>query len=327
MGSFQLKKGHIMKTKVNLWGIGVCAAAAIVLYFLVCPASAQMLSASKFSLDLTKPDEFNKKAIWGPMSTRISFTKEGLTNKAPENVTSDFWFEVTEPIAVGWSWRTVPFVNIETEIVTGWLYARYSADALHWSSWQYIQADRPKDQNQPERKYSGLLSIPKRQQQRYQELLMKYQSLDVPWTSDEEAAVEWIVKNDPNFFNNPAPFIGYVQFLFEGRLKGGQCIKNINFNILYSAGGAATIPKDGNRNTSFIRSEIPWRYKAPSINQQSTERFRVQVIQSAIDAYYLNCRVYPRTLDELLACPAGLESKWAGPYIKESGLYDSQGRR
>ncbi len=275
-----------MKTKMNLWGI-LAGAAAIVLFLLACPASAQMLSTSKFSLDLTKPQELNKKAKWGTPSPSIQLTKEGLVNQASENITSDFWIEITEPIAVGWSWRTVPFVNIVTELVTGSLYARYSADALHWSNWQYIQMDRPKDLNQPESKYSGMLSVPKRQQQQYQDLLMKYQRLDVPWASDEEAAVEWIVKNDPNFFNNPAPFIGYVQFLFEGRLKGGQCIKTINFNIICSASGESTIPKDGDRNTQRIRSEIPWRFKASSIIPEiGTVQFRIRPIQSAIDAYY-----------------------------------------
>jgi hypothetical protein len=325
-----------MKTKMNLWGIGVCAA-AIVLFLLACPASAQMKSDTVFTLDFTKPAELSKKANWGTESKNVTVSQGGLTLQTPENTSSDVWVQVTEPIAVGFSWRTVSSVNIEAEVAPpgrfvfqgnsiaypeGSLYARYSADALHWSNWQYIQK-KPLDPNKPQQKYSGTLSIPARQRQKYNELLAKYQKMDVPWVNDEEAAVEWIVKNDPKFFESSAPFIGYVQFLFEISLKGGQNIKTINFDIYYAAGGLNVGPKDPN---GYKGRDVPWRYKAPSISK--TENIKhADALQSAIDAYYLNCGVYPKNLDELLVCPAGFEDRWAGPYIKESQLYDSQGKR
>jgi general secretion pathway protein G len=48
-------------------------------------------------------------------------------------------------------------------------------------------------------------------------------------------------------------------------------------------------------------------------------------IEAAIDAFYLNCGVYPSTLNELLVCPQGYEGQWAGPYLKEKQLYDPWG--
>ena len=35
-----------------------------------------------------------------------------------------------------------------------------------------------------------------------------YQKQDVQWRSDEEAAVKWILKMDPDFFSRNLPFMG-----------------------------------------------------------------------------------------------------------------------
>jgi general secretion pathway protein G len=48
-------------------------------------------------------------------------------------------------------------------------------------------------------------------------------------------------------------------------------------------------------------------------------------IEAAINAYHLNTGQYPKTLDDLIKCPAGLEAKWAGPYLKEKQLFDPWG--
>jgi hypothetical protein len=325
-------KGSFMKTKMNLRRIVFCAA-AIVLFLMICPASAVIFSGTKFNLDFTKPEELAKKAIWGSVSKDVKLSQHGLIFQVdkPQGALTDIWVEVTEPIAVGFSWRTVSSVHIEAEVIpsgqSGSLYSRYSADALHWSNWQNIQMNSPKDPNQPQQKYSGVLSVPVRQQQSYTELLMKYQKMDVPWKIDEEAAVEWIVKNDPKFFESPAPFIGYVQFLLEISLKGGQSIKTMTFDIKYGTGGLIRSSKDPNDFIERMKLDVPWRYKAQSKPETGTMQFRANAIESAIDAYYLNCGVYPKTLDDLLVCPPGLPGKWAGPYIKESGLYDSNGKK
>jgi general secretion pathway protein G len=52
---------------------------------------------------------------------------------------------------------------------------------------------------------------------------------------------------------------------------------------------------------------------------------KMKPIESAIYAYQLNTGLYPKTLNDLLTCPLGLEDKWAGPYLKEKQLYDPWG--
>ena len=49
---------------------------------------------------------------------------------------------------------------------------------------------------------------------------------------------------------------------------------------------------------------------------------KMKTIDTAIGAYLLNTGEYPSTLDDLIECPSGLEDVWAGPYLKESSLYD-----
>ena len=238
---------------------------------------------TEYSLDFTDANELEKKATIWYESTNVTLTEEGLALKAQENASADVRIQVVEPIGVGLSWRPAQSVNIAAEInppgkfvvdggsvkyPNGELYARYSADALHWSNWQYIKIDKPKDINEPEQRYSGTIRIPYSQRQQYSELLLQYQKMDVPWVSDEEATVEWIVQNDPNFFEKPAPFIGYVQFLFEISLKGGQTIKNINFDIGWAVGGMHIAPRD-EEGKKRLNLDVPWRYKAPSLREKS----------------------------------------------------------
>ncbi len=50
--------------------------------------------------------------------------------------------------------------------------------------------------------------------------------------------------------------------------------------------------------------------------------YKMTVIANAIEKYRNNTGKSPDTLDDLLVCPLGLESTWAGPYLKESMLHD-----
>ena len=241
------------------------------------PAFAVMMGSTQFNLDMTKPAKLAEKAIWQSPSKNVRLTKEGLTLNVAGNASADVWIQTTEPIAVGWSWRPVQSVYIRAQVdppgkftfrksqvtyPSGELYARYSPDALHWSDWQYIKVEKPKDQNDPKQKYSGSLRIPNRQRQRYQELLREYWKLDVPWASDEEAAVKWILETDPNFFEKPAPFIGYVQFLYEISLRGGHRIETLKFDISYGTSGMHAPPK--NRDVYKDR-QMRWRFKAAEL--------------------------------------------------------------
>lgn len=250
-----------------------------VLLFATGYVHAVIISMTQYKLDLTDPNVLNKKAKLVFEFKNVSLTRDGLTLNASENASADIQIEVTEPIGVGLSWRPAQSVNIEAEInppgefifkensityPSGSLYACYSADAMHWSNWQILKMDIPKDYNEPKQKYSGTLSVTQTQRQEYNKLLMQYQKMDVPWSSDEEAAIKWMVKNDPNFFDKPAPFIGYVRFLYEFDLKGGHTIKNIIFDINWAVSGLTSVPKDEKASKQRMNSMEPWRYKAPS---------------------------------------------------------------
>jgi hypothetical protein len=52
---------------------------------------------------------------------------------------------------------------------------------------------------------------------------------------------------------------------------------------------------------------------------------RMGPIEDAINAYYLNTGQYPKTLKDVITCPAGLENVWAGPYLKPNQLNDPWG--
>ncbi|MBN2590306.1 MAG: type II secretion system protein GspG [Sedimentisphaerales bacterium] len=56
-------------------------------------------------------------------------------------------------------------------------------------------------------------------------------------------------------------------------------------------------------------------------------RSKITPIESAINVYKLNTGKLPPKLEDLVTCPAGLESVWHGPYLKEKQLYDSWDRK
>ena len=247
-----------------------------------CPAAAFGRMIFQFSLDFTNPTDLANKATWSSPSKHIQVTEKGLTKDGPETSSAEIRIQVTEPIAVGWSWCPVRAVGIaacvnppgkftfrqnHTIFPSGELYARHSPDAVHWSDWQYFRRDIPKDQNEPKQTYSGALSIPYCQRQHYQQLLRDYQKLDLPSINyTEESAVKWIFKNDPNFFEKHAPFIGYVQFLYEASLKGGDYIEAITFDMNYMAGGRLANPPKG----EDMRKR--WRFRTAQIQEDKKAR-------------------------------------------------------
>jgi hypothetical protein len=91
-------------------------------------------------------------------------------------------------------------------------------------------------------------------------LLSEYSRLDVPWKSDEEAAVRWILERRPDFFSTDLPFIGYIEFLFEGSIHGGQRIRTFEASVSYGMSGLHSPPKD--RNAYKDRDSSPWRFRA-----------------------------------------------------------------
>jgi len=51
-------------------------------------------------------------------------------------------------------------------------------------------------------------------------------------------------------------------------------------------------------------------------------RPKMVLIESAIDAYYINTGQYPKMLEDLLVCPLGLKDVWKGPYLKRKLILD-----
>jgi hypothetical protein len=68
---------------------------------------------------------------------------------AEEEGTRDFWIETIEPIPLGLSWRPTTSATVKATIRqpgrSGLLYARYSADGAHWSSWQLMEEAKPRN--------------------------------------------------------------------------------------------------------------------------------------------------------------------------------------
>ena len=131
-------------------------------------ASGVMEGFHEFVLDFTKPAEAKKKAKWSP-ADKLGPDAKGLGWDGPQNASYDVWIETTEPVAVGWSWRTTRSVGIHAEVEppgkfqfrgsttvfpSGEVYARYSPDAKHWSSWQSLGAQMPRDKKNPKQTFN-----------------------------------------------------------------------------------------------------------------------------------------------------------------------------
>ena len=232
----------------------------------------------QLSVDFTNPADATNKAAWSEPE-RLTLSREGLGWDGEAASCRNGWIQ-TKPLAVGLSWR--PPIGIYVRVViqpapreitlangqkttpyTGDTYVRYSPDLRHWSSWQSLQRAEPQtveEKKQPGRRYSATISIPHRERAGYDKLLREYSTLDVPWKSDEEAAVRWILSREPDFFSRQIPFIGYVEFLFEGCFYGGGRIRSFKAEISYGMSGLHTLPRDEAVYTN--RDFSPWRFEA-----------------------------------------------------------------
>ena len=238
----------------------------LVLSLLPCLAQAAILGMEEQKLDFTKADVVEKIAKWSH-SDKVKPGPNGLGWTGEHNSSYDLWIETSELLALGTSWRptlsatltvTIPWTGPKAEEIRGTVYARYSPDGVHWSTWQALQGDEDNG-SKVEKRYQGTLSVPSRERTRYTELLQEYGELDVPWTSDEEAAVEWILGKHPDFFSNELPFIGYVQILYKTHIPGSHHIEKIDIRASYGMGGLHQAPKD---NAMYQGRDGPWRFRA-----------------------------------------------------------------
>jgi len=247
---------------------------------------ASIIDFKQLDIDFTSPVDAAAKATWSEPE-KIMIAKEGLGWEGEAAASRDGWIQTT-PLAIGLSWRPAQSISVRVAIqppprevqldngqkftpYIGVVYARYSPDLRHWSSWQALDGGQPRpgeETAKPARRYHGTMQVPYRDRAEYGKLLSEYSELDVPWKSDEEAAVTWMLKRDPELFARRIPFIGYVEFLFEGPFSGGQRIQSLKVEISYGVSGLATMPRDAAVGQG---RDVPWRFKAGADSKAKPE--------------------------------------------------------
>jgi hypothetical protein len=248
-------------------------------------ANCAILSGSELAIDFTDTNDAKAKAAWSEPNY-ITVTEEGLGWGGKEESSRDMWFQTT-PLAIGLSWRPAQSARLVVELEpparpirlstgktrhpsAGAMFARHSPDGRHWSSWHAMQLKDSQDKQKSKYEYMAVVRVPRKNREKYLEYHRQYQQLDVPWRSDAEALVKWIVERDPNFFEKPPPFIGYLQFLYEASLFGGQRIARFHASAAWGVSGLHDTPR--NPNVQHSRGNVPWRYRPPETSGLLTQQ-------------------------------------------------------
>lgn len=241
---------------------------------------ATIILQDEFKIDLTDPNSVPEHGlIWMPHD-KVKQNGDGLVFENPAPNTAVDFHLLTKAYPIGLSWRPTCGANLDVELsplgkkteYNGMtlhpsfytVYVRYSPDMKNWSSWHAMQ-DKHRDWEARNKagsyQYDIRLQIPHKERQAYNDYYGQYMKMDVPWQSDEEAAVKWILTQEPDFFKKHIPFIGYVQFLCETSIRANQPLSEIKIGIGWGVGGLHSIPKD--ESVYKNRGNIPWRFKAP----------------------------------------------------------------
>ena len=248
-----------------------------VLLLMAFQSKATIGAFKQLKIDFTNPADTTQKAIWSE-ADKLTITKNGLGWDGENASCRDGWIQ-TKPIAIGYSLRTPYAVSVRIAIHPlpvmltlnsgqqytpdgGDIYVRYSPDLKNWSSWQVLQRTKPQsiqEKKNPGRLFRGTIKVPYVERNEYMKLLQNYSKRDVPWKSDEEAAVRWILSKKTDFFSKHIPFIGYLEFMFEGQFHGSQRLKSFNADISYAMDGMHYAPKD---KKAYQQRDIPWRFQA-----------------------------------------------------------------
>lgn len=183
-----------------------------------------------------------------------------------------FQLQTTEPFAIGSYWQAARAATIYAQLSpaaplvsngqtsfpgAGRMFARYSPDTKHWSTWQVLGLPLSTELEACGSGYprcytfSGELIVSQQDRREFDELCSEYQKLS--GYSTDEACVRWILKSQPDFFATHLPFIGYVQFLYEAVFAGGQRIERLTIHISY--GGARPPP-------GYDPDDAYWRFRA-----------------------------------------------------------------
>jgi len=262
-----IQKNSLSALRLRSHAVVLCLLAAT-------SAESELLHSRDLTFDFTQSPSTGKQVTWNDPEV-FRCTEKGLAWNGPSSKKRAIRIETTEPIAVGWSWRTIEELSIRIDVVPPMafdfvgtsklepeskLLARYSPDRKNWSDWSEFELSEKKLSHLESPSHIGRLEIPDKDSIRYKQYLQAYQNLDVPWRNDEEAAVSWILQQDKTFFEKQIPFIGYVQFAVTTLLPGSTPIESINLYMFYTAGGFHDPPKDMKANE--YRYQLPWRFDA-----------------------------------------------------------------
>jgi hypothetical protein len=238
---------------------------------------ASIHGLEQLQVDFTDASDATNKATWSEPD-KLTISAAGLGRDGDVASSRDGWIQ-TRPLALGLSWRPPYAVSVRVEIhpsptefalnsgqkstpYGGDVYVRYSPDLKHWSSWQVLQRAEPQSRDEKKdrgRLFSGTIRVPYSERGEYNALLREYSKLDVPWKSDEEAAVRWLLQSKRDFFSKHLPFIGYMEFRFECGFYGDQRIRSFKADVSYGMSGLHSAPKD--KNAYKERDSSPWRFK------------------------------------------------------------------
>ncbi|MCA9040717.1 MAG: hypothetical protein KDA65_10250 [Planctomycetaceae bacterium] len=231
---------------------------------------AGIATQTSFGIDFVAKHESPLKVTWSSPEIVSAIENKGLRwEKKTGQGSLDFWLQ-TDPIAIGQSWRTPTTAIIRTHLShsvstkPGKLYVRYGCDREHWTTWQLLpQSDEKFIQSNLDQDVSvfkGQIEVPRKERAAYQKMVTEYARRDdVPWKSDEAALVEEIVKQDPTFFENSTPFIGYIQLLYETDLKENDSINMLETHIDWFIGGRH-IPPRVEKGSYQERYNQPWQF-------------------------------------------------------------------
>ena len=238
---------------------------------------AAIAGNNELAIDFTNQDDAISKATWSHPD-RIKITKDGLGWEGESSSSIDSWIR-TNPMPVGLSWRPLTHTNVYVTIdpapssyklrngqtqkipYPGIVYVRYSPDRMHWSSWQALRYETDKEQFKGKSFFSGVVAVPHQARRNYQRHLEAYlQRKDVAWASDEAALAASILKKQPEFFRKNSPFIGYLQFLFEGSSRGSQRIRKFRASAGWGLSGMHMPARDPKAEKNRYG---PWSFVAP----------------------------------------------------------------
>lgn len=221
-------------------------------------AWAGILGNQQQVIDFTKPEDAAKLARWSTPE-HLGCTLGGFGWEGEKNTSRDGWLE-TEPLAIGTSWRPPQGAGLRVKLSTNYpavvatgpsskafyvpsLFVRHSPDRVHWSDWQPLKMEED-PRNPGSVLYSANIGVPSRSTASYHTKLLEWSRRDdIAWGSDEHEFCEWLIKDDPQFFEKNRPFVGYVQFLVEGSFKGGQRLTRLEADVTWGVGGIHTFPK------------------------------------------------------------------------------------